>query len=62
VIISLEFGERETHMVIGPLLLGIGVGLLAGQLLIWIIIGLGAGITLRSVASELGKGARQRVR
>jgi hypothetical protein len=49
-------------MVIGPLLLGIGVGLLAGQLLIWIIIGLGAGLTLRSVASELGKGARQRVR
>ena len=49
-------------MVLGPLLLGIGIGLLAGHLLVWIIIGLGAGITLHSVMSELKKGARRRVR
>jgi hypothetical protein len=55
-------GETEAQMVIGPLLLGIGIGLLAGHLLIWILIGLGAGITLHSVVSELGKGARRRVR
>ncbi len=47
---------------LGPLLLGIGIGLLAGHLLVWIIIGLGAGITLHSVMSELRKGARRRVR
>ena len=49
-------------MVIGPLLLGIGIGLLAGHLLVWILIGLGAGITLHSVVGELKKGARRRVR
>jgi len=49
-------------MVIGPLLLGIGIGLLAGHLLIWILIGLGTGITLHSVVSELKKGSRRRVR
>ena len=48
-------------MVIGPLLLGIGIGLLAGHLLIWVIIGLGAGITLNSLASSLrAKGVRGR--
>ena len=48
-------------MVIGPLLLGIGIGLLAVHLLIWIIIGLGAGITLNSVVSGLRpKGVRSR--
>lgn len=40
-------------MVAGPLVLGIGIGLLAGHLLVWAIIGLGAGITLRSVVSAL---------
>ncbi len=40
-------------MVAGPLLLGIGIGLLAGHLAVWVIIGLGAGITLRSVVSGL---------
>jgi hypothetical protein len=49
-------------MVIGPLLLGIGIGLLAGHLLVWILIGLGAGITLNSVVGELKKGTRRRVR
>jgi len=52
----------EDRMVIGPLLLGIGIGLLAGHLLIWILIGLGTGITLHSVVSELKKGSRRRVR
>ena len=48
-------------MVIGPLLLGIGIGLLAGHLLVWAIIGLGAGITLSSLVSSLGtKGSRSR--
>lgn len=49
-------------MVFGPLLLGIGIGLLAGHLLIWMLIGLGAGITLNSVVSELRNGAGRRVR
>ena len=49
-------------MVLGPLLLGIGIGLLAGHLLIWIIIGLGAGITLHSIMSELKHGAGRRAR
>jgi hypothetical protein len=49
-------------MLIGPLLLGIGIGLLVGHLLIWIVLGLGAGITLHSVVSELRKGAGRRVR
>ena len=49
-------------MVFGPLLLGIGIGLLAGHLLIWVLLGLGAGITLHSVVSELRKGAGRRVR
>lgn len=40
-------------MVIGPLLLGIGIGLLAGHLLTWVIIGLGAGITLNSTVSAI---------
>ena len=40
-------------MVAGPLLLGIGIGLLVGHLVVWAIIGLGAGITLRSVVSGL---------
>jgi hypothetical protein len=53
-------GETEATMVIGPLLLGIGIGLLAGHLLIWIIIGLGAGITLNSLVSGLRKGVRGR--
>jgi hypothetical protein len=44
-----DIGETEAQMVIGPLLLGIGIGLLAGHLFIWILIGLGAGITLHSV-------------
>jgi hypothetical protein len=48
-------------MVFGPLLLGIGIGLLAGHLLIWMLIGLGAGITLHSVMGELKKGTRRRV-
>lgn len=58
-----ESGRRETEasMVIGPLLLALGIGLLAGHLLIWIIIGLGAGITLNSVVSGLRpKGVRGR--
>ena len=45
-------------MVFGPLLLGIGIGLLAGHLLVWMLIGLGAGITVRSVVSGLRTGAR----
>ena len=45
---------------IGRLLLGIGIGLLAGHLLIWMLISLGAGITLHSVMSELRKSARPR--
>jgi len=49
-------------MVIGPLLLGIGIGLLVGHLVVWILIGLGAGITLHSAVSELKKGTRRRVR
>ena len=48
-------------MVFGPLLLGIGIGLLAGPLLVWTLIGLGAGITLKSVVSEREKGGRRRV-
>ena len=48
-------------MVFGPLLLGIGIGLLVGHLLVWLIIGLGAGITLHSVMSERRKGSRRRV-
>ena len=36
-------------MVEGPLLLGLGIGLLAGQLLAGTLMGLGAGITLHSV-------------
>ena len=46
-------GERETAMVIGPVLLGIGLGLLAGELLAGVLIGLGAGITLSSVLSAV---------
>lgn len=42
-------------MVIGPLLLGIGIGLLVGHLLVWIILGLGAGITVRSVVAGLSR-------
>ena len=41
-------------MVAGPLLLGIGIGLLTSQLLAGALIGLGAGITVRSVVSALG--------
>ena len=48
-------------MVFGPLLLGIGIGLLVGHLLVWAVIGLGAGITLHAVLSELRKGTRRRV-
>lgn len=51
-------------MVFGPLLLGIGIGLLAGHLLVWAVIGLGAGITLSSVVSGLRPdkvGGRRRV-
>jgi hypothetical protein len=40
-------------MVFGPLLLGIGIGMLAGHLVVWAIIGLGAGITLHSVVGGL---------
>ena len=40
-------------MVIGPVLLGSGVGLLAGELLAGVLIGLGAGITLSSVLSAV---------
>ncbi len=40
-------------MVAGPLLLGIGIGLLVGQLLAGALIGLGAGITLSSVVGSL---------
>ena len=40
-------------MVAGPLLLGIGIGLLTSQLLVGVLTGLGAGITLRSVVSAL---------
>ena len=40
-------------MVAGPLLLGIGVGLLVGQLLAGTLIGLGAGITLQAVIGSL---------
>ncbi len=40
-------------MVIGPVLLGTGLGLLAGELLAGILIGLGAGITLNSVLSAV---------
>ncbi|CAA9258923.1 MAG: hypothetical protein AVDCRST_MAG10-2629 [uncultured Acidimicrobiales bacterium] len=47
-------GETEARMVAGPLLLGIGIGLLMSQLLAGALIGLGAGITLRSVVSALG--------
>ena len=54
-------GETEDPMVFGPLVLGIGIGLLAGQLLVWVIIGLGAGITLHSVMSERRKGSRRGV-
>ncbi len=46
-------GETEARMVAGPLLLGIGIGLLMSQLLAGALIGLGAGITLRSVVSAL---------
>ena len=48
-------------MVFGPLLLGIGIGLLAGHLFVWALIGLGTGITVHSVVSELKKGNRRRV-
>jgi hypothetical protein len=54
-------GETEALVVFGPLLLGIGIGLLAGPLLVWALIGLGAGITLKSVVSEREKGGRRRV-
>ena len=48
-------------MVIGPVLLGLGIGLLAGELLAGILIGLGAGITLHSVLSAVRtKEARRR--
>ncbi len=40
-------------MVAGPLLLGIGIGLLTSQLLVGVLIGLGAGITLSAVVSAL---------
>jgi hypothetical protein len=40
-------------MVIGPVLLGLGIGLLAGQLMAGLLIGLGAGITLHSVFSAV---------
>ncbi|MGI8983433.1 MAG: hypothetical protein ACR2HM_02685 [Acidimicrobiales bacterium] len=49
-------------MVIGPFLLGAGIGILAGHVLVWMLIGLGAGITLHSVVSELRRGDRWRVR
>ncbi|HEV2760690.1 MAG TPA: hypothetical protein VGV86_14100 [Acidimicrobiales bacterium] len=49
-------------MVAGPLLLGIGIGLLSSQLLVGALIGLGAGITLRSVVSALGTRAPVRGR
>lgn len=49
-------------MVFGPLLLGIGIGLLAGHLLVWVIIGLGAGITLHSAVSELKTREKRRGR
>ena len=48
-------------MVAGPLLLGIGIGLLAGQLLAGALIGLGAGVTLHSVVGALHKERRRRV-
>ena len=47
-------------MVIRPVLLGIGLGLLAGQLLVGVLIGLGAGITLRAVVSDPSKEFRRR--
>ena len=40
-------------MVLGPVLLGLGLGLLSGELLAGVLIGLGAGITLSSVLSAL---------
>jgi hypothetical protein len=48
-------------MVWGPLMLGIGIGLIAGQLLAGALIGLGAGITIQSVIGALHpKEARRR--
>jgi hypothetical protein len=47
-------------MVIGPVLLGIGLGLLAGELLAGVLIGLGAGITLSSVVSAMRDKERRR--
>ena len=40
-------------MVMGPVLLGIGLGVLAGELLAGVLIGLGAGITLSSLLSAI---------
>ena len=40
-------------MVAGPLLLGLGIGLLAGQVLAGLLIGLGAGVTLHSVVGAM---------
>lgn len=50
-------------MVVGPLLLGIGIGVLVGQLLAGALIGLGAGITVHSVVGALldKEGRRRRV-
>lgn len=47
-------------MVIGPVLLGIGLGLLGGELLAGLLIGLGAGITLSSVVSARSGEFRRR--
>lgn len=40
-------------MVVGPLLRGVGIGLVAGRLLAGFLIGLGAGVTLSSVVGSL---------
>ncbi len=49
-------------MVAGPLLLGIGLGLVVGQLLAGLLIGLGAGLTLRSVLTATRSKAIRRSR
>lgn len=41
-------------MLLGPILLGLGLGVLAGHVLAGLLIGLGAGLTLNSVLSAVG--------
>ena len=48
-------------MVIGLVLLGIGLGLLAGELLAGALIGLGAGVTLNSLVAAVHDHHHQKV-